>query len=211
MILALHTHITTNNKPFLVIRGANQSFCSGLDLTTPSLLSRETIQSISIIMQETTQYLTSSPTISIAAINGPAIGGGAELAIACDLRIASSGSSMRFVHGRRGVIPGFGGVTRLTHLMGRTRALELLLTSETIAGDKWQHLSTLTDVNPQVWDDDDVLIQTILRGLNVDHHHHHHEWMSALKQCIHTASTQPPPVSYQYEHDHFIQLWQNKK
>ena len=68
----------------------------------------------------------------IAAINGGAFGGGLELALACHLRYISSAAQLAFTEVRLGIIPGWGGTQRLPRLIGRTRALELLLTGDPI-------------------------------------------------------------------------------
>lgn len=74
------------------------------------------------------------PIISIAAIEGPAIGGGAELSTACDHRILSRSAKVQFVHVRMGVSPGWGGGGRLSLLVGRQRALRMIGTAEPLAG-----------------------------------------------------------------------------
>lgn len=68
----------------------------------------------------------------IAAINGFALGGGLELALACHIRIASDHAKMGLPEVSLGIIPGYGGTQRLTHLVGRGRALEIILTADMI-------------------------------------------------------------------------------
>ncbi len=79
-------------------------------------------------MQHTLQRLHSLPILSIAAVDGYAMGGGAELATACDLRVMSRRSVVQFVQLKMGVTPGWGGGTRLVRMVGREKALEMLLT-----------------------------------------------------------------------------------
>src|SRR3569623_3037206 len=66
----------------------------------------------------------------LAAINGTASGGGFSLALACHLRIASENATFNFPEVAMGIIPSFGGTQRLTHLIGKTKALELMMTGE---------------------------------------------------------------------------------
>src|SRR6201994_4072380 len=71
----------------------------------------------------------------IAAINGFALGGGLELALACHIRIASNNAKMGLPEVSLGLIPGYGGTQRLTRLVGRGRALEMILTGDMIAAE----------------------------------------------------------------------------
>jgi enoyl-CoA hydratase/carnithine racemase len=76
----------------------------------------------------------------VAAINGFALGGGLELAMACDLRVASSSAKVGQPEVRLGIIPGWGGTQRLPRLVGRGRALEILLTGEPIDAERAREL-----------------------------------------------------------------------
>lgn len=79
----------------------------------------------------------------VAAINGHAWGEGCELALACHLRVASITATFAFPQITRGSIPGFGGTQRLTHLIGKTRALELLLTGSPLSAVKAKEIGLL--------------------------------------------------------------------
>ena len=98
--------------------------------------------------REAAAAISALPVPTIAAVNGPASGGGAELALACDLRVASEDASFQFPHLAWGVVPGAGGTQRLPRVVGRARALELLLLGEKItARDAWT-MGLVTKVVP---------------------------------------------------------------
>ncbi len=82
------------------------------------------------------QHFTQSRLITIAVIQGYALGGGLELALACDLRLATHSAKIGLPELGLGLIPGFGGTQRLPRLIGESRALWMLLSGETIDGDQ---------------------------------------------------------------------------
>ncbi len=82
----------------------------------------------------------------IAAVNGFALGGGLELAMACDLRVASAAAKLGQAEVRLGIIPGWGGTQRLPRLVGRGRALELLLSGEPIGAERALELGLVNRV-----------------------------------------------------------------
>ena len=82
---------------------------------------------------------------SIAAINGFALGGGLELALACHIRIASSNAKMGLPEVSLGVIPGYGGTQRLAHLIGKGRAMEMVLTTQMIDANKAMEIGLINN------------------------------------------------------------------
>src|SRR5690606_9983406 len=82
----------------------------------------------------------------IAAINGFALGGGLELALACHLRVAAKHAKMGLPEVSLGLIPGYGGTQRLTQLAGRGRALELILTGDMIDAEKALSIGLVNEV-----------------------------------------------------------------
>ena len=84
------------------------------------------------------------PALTIAAINGHALGGGAEVAVACDLRVAAADVTMAFNQSQLSITPAWGGTERLTTLVGRSRALELLLTPRRLTPAEALHIGLST-------------------------------------------------------------------
>ena len=84
----------------------------------------------------------------MAAVNGFALGGGCELALAAHLRIASAGARFGLPEVRLGIIPGYGGTVRLSRLVGKGRALELILTGEMIDAEEAHRIGLVNRVVP---------------------------------------------------------------
>jgi len=121
------------NVRVVIITGAGQkAFCAGADLkertTFDELQVKEFIFTIRNLFTSI-EYLN-KPVI--AAINGVALGGGTELALACDIRIAAINASMGLTETRLAIIPGAGGTQRLPRLIGRGKAKELIFTGRRV-------------------------------------------------------------------------------
>ncbi|XP_021246517.1 ethylmalonyl-CoA decarboxylase isoform X1 [Numida meleagris] len=111
----------------LIIRGAGKTFCSGSDLNAVKAISNSKDgMNMCMFMQNTLTRLMRLPLISIALVQGKALGGGAELTTACDFRLMTPGSEIRFVHKHMGLVPGWGGAARLVRIVGSRAALQLL-------------------------------------------------------------------------------------
>ena len=113
----------------LVVTGAGKAFASGGDLKALST-HRTEADGLRLAegMTRALDRLAALPCPTIAAINGPARGGGAEIALACDLRVMAVNADLGLVHIRLGLTPGWGGGQRLLRLVGYSRALEWLTT-----------------------------------------------------------------------------------
>ncbi|HEY3197649.1 MAG TPA: enoyl-CoA hydratase [Nitrospirales bacterium] len=84
----------------------------------------------------------------IAALNGTCLGGGLELAMCCHIRIAAEGARMGQPEVNLGIIPGFGGTQRLSRLIGRSKALELILTGDLLSASEAKALGLISQVSP---------------------------------------------------------------
>ncbi len=118
----------------LILTGAGQrTFCAGGDLKYfASLKGREDGRAMSRRMGAILSRLADGPRPVIAAAGGDALGGGCEVLVACHLRIAVPGARFSFRQAAMGVVTGWGGGVRVLRLLGRARALRLLLSAETI-------------------------------------------------------------------------------
>ena len=113
----------------VILTGDGGTFCAGLDLScvrSGVIASPEDGMLMSQYMTETLYRLRQLPLLSVAAVDGYGIGGGAELSTATDWRVMSQGATLRFVHAKMGATTGWGGGARLVSLVGRSTALRLL-------------------------------------------------------------------------------------
>jgi len=108
-------------------------FCAGGDLKDyRGLTDRESAFRVSMRMHDLLERLRALPALVVCAIEGAAIGGGAELALACDLRIAGSKATVAMPQSRLGVVLGWGTAPWLVEAVGRGHAVELLMTGRTV-------------------------------------------------------------------------------
>lgn len=123
----------------LLIRSAEKAFSAGADLALmrsrfDSDAGRGKMVALARAMQEAYAALESSPLVSIAEIGGPAMGGGLELALACDQRIAAGSAKLGLPEAGLGLLPGAGGTQRLTRIAGEAVAKRLILGAEIVDG-----------------------------------------------------------------------------
>lgn len=117
----------------VVITGAGEkAFVAGADITEFSGLSEVGARSLSKRGQDIFAFIEHFRIPVIAAVNGYALGGGCELAMACHLRVAGNHARFGQPEVNLGILPGYGGTQRLVQLIGKGRALELLMTGEMI-------------------------------------------------------------------------------
>src|SRR5712671_3002712 len=149
----------------LVIRGAgDKAFCAGGDLKELEHMRSETdAASMAHRMRSTLDRLPQLPIPVIAGLNGDAFGGGAELAIACDVRIAAAHARIGFAQVTLGLMPAWGASERLAALVGRGRALHLLLGGQTIGAEEALRVGLIEEVTPS--EEFDVRLNTLARSI----------------------------------------------
>ena len=121
----------------VIVTGAGEkAFVAGADIAELAQMGPVDGVRISREGQATFRMLETMPKPVIGAVNGFALGGGLELALACHMRVASTRAKFGLPEVRLGIIPGYGGTIRLPRLVGRGRALELMLTGDMIDADE---------------------------------------------------------------------------
>ncbi len=136
----------------LVVTGAGRAFCAGADIGyMRDLLEQEDWENAAGLVEAGRAVVTtirSVPKPVIASVNGPAAGGGANLALACDVRIASDRASIGQTFNRIGLHPDWGGAYFLPRLVGASKALELIFAAEMIEAQEAHRLGLFNRVVP---------------------------------------------------------------
>jgi enoyl-CoA hydratase len=133
----------------VILTGAGErSFVAGGDISEMAELGPQGALKFSQTGHRTVAALEALAVPTIAAINGFALGGGLELALSCDLLYASDKAKLGLPEVTLGVIPGFGGTQRLTRLLGRARAMELIFTGEPLDAQKAKEVGLVLEVLP---------------------------------------------------------------
>ena len=117
----------------ILVRGTGRAFCAGADLKERRTMDEAARMLHNRKINAAVDALAAAPMPTIALINGLALGGGCEIAIACDFRVAAEDAQMGLTEARIGAIPGAGGTQRLPRLIGAARALEMILTGEPVS------------------------------------------------------------------------------
>lgn len=134
----------------IILTGAGEkAFVAGADISAMQPLDAVAARDFAQLGHRVMQQIEKGPKPVIAAVNGFALGGGCELAMGCDLRLASDNAKFGQPEVNLGVIPGFGGTQRLPRLVGKGRALELVLTGDMIDAQEAWRIGLVNKVFPQ--------------------------------------------------------------
>lgn len=147
---ALFTQFKTDPEVDIVIlTGAgDKAFVAGTDIKELTVLNATSGKEFSAKGQEVFDLIENLGKPVIAAVNGYALGGGCELALACHIRIASDAAKFGQPEVNLGIIPGYGGTQRLARLVGRGRAMEMILTGNPIDAHEALRIGLVTKVVP---------------------------------------------------------------
>ena len=122
----------TNIRVVIITGSGQKAFCAGADLKERTTYSESQVKTFIFTIRNLFTSIEDLNKPVIAAINGVALGGGTELALACDIRIASMNALMGLTETRLAIIPGAGGTQRLPRLIGRGKAKELIFTGRRV-------------------------------------------------------------------------------
>jgi len=196
---ALDTVEQASDVQLLVIDSDERAFCAGADLNLIQGFFASADGAQRMVEYVTTLHalfdrIESLPIVTLAVMRATALGGGLELALACDLRLAAADARFGLPEARVGMIPGAGGTQRLTRLCGPGIAARLILAAEVVQGDEAQRLGLVQWSVPPVAID--ARVRDIARsvcGLSAPA-------LAAAKDCI-QAATDPDVDGYARELD----------
>ncbi|HJV46585.1 MAG TPA: enoyl-CoA hydratase [Bacillota bacterium] len=135
----------------VIITGSGEkAFCAGADLKERAGMDMNQVRKTVSLIRSNINHLETLPQPVIAAVNGVAFGGGTELALACDIRIASETAKFGLTETSLGIIPGAGGTQRLPRLVGKGRAKEIIFTARRIDASEAREIGLVEYVTPAV-------------------------------------------------------------
>jgi enoyl-CoA hydratase/carnithine racemase len=164
----------------------DRAFCAGADLKEREGMSDDAVRAMLDAYRSELAWLGSAPFPVVAALNGAALGGGLELALGCDLRIAAPHAQLGLPETSLGIIPGAGGTQRLPRLVGYARALELILLGQRLSATEALGLGLVNRVTPagaSLLDDTLAWLAPLLGGSPIA--------MRAALEAVRAATTLP--------------------
>ncbi|HET6412681.1 MAG TPA: enoyl-CoA hydratase-related protein [Anaeromyxobacter sp.] len=134
----------------VVLTGAGErAFSAGADLKERALMSAKDVGEFHALLRQALDAIEAAPQVFIAALNGAALGGGLELSLACDLRLAADSAELGLPEVALGIIPGGGGTQRLPRLVGLSRAKDLVLTARRVPAAEALAMGLVSQVVPR--------------------------------------------------------------
>ncbi len=152
----------------VILTGAGEkAFCAGADLKERKEMSRDDVRAVVRLYRSEFGVIDSSPKPVVAALNGIALGGGLELALMCDLRVAAAHVTLGLPETSLGIIPGAGGTQKLPRIVGEARAKEMILLGRRLTAEEslaWGLVNRVAPAGTSVVDAALELVAPILGG-----------------------------------------------
>jgi enoyl-CoA hydratase len=163
---ALDAVLEDNSTRALILTGAgDRAFVAGADISEfGNLEDVFSGREMALGGQDVMNTVAAMPIPTIAAVNGFALGGGLELALACDLRVASRNAKFGLPEVSLGLIPGYGGTQRLARLIGEGRALDLILTGRHVDADEALMLGIVNRVGESALEEARKLASSMIKN-----------------------------------------------
>jgi enoyl-CoA hydratase len=186
----------------LIVTGEGKAFCAGGDLAAlKAFTTRRDAGRLADVMGRALRRLEYLPFPTIAAIEGPALGGGAEIALACDLRVMADDAVLGMQHIHLAVVPAWGGGQRLVRLVGMARAVDWLATGRTISAREAEGAGLANRVTPSGSALAEAMaLAEVFAGLDASA-------LQAVKRIVLAGATLPPDTAMRRERSEFTRLW----
>lgn len=181
----------------VILRSASEKFFSaGADIK--AFMANDTAANMEMIhfAHETEAKMAAAPQIFIAAINGHALGGGLEMALACDLRFAAEGNyRLGLPEVTLGLLPGNGGTQRLPRLIGANKALEMMITGESVGPEEALRLGLVNKLFPadKLLEETEAYARKVASGATVA--------IAAIKRAVYDGIYMPLDKALAYERE----------
>lgn len=186
----------------LIVTGADGAFSSGGDLDElDNFLTRPDGIRLTTLMGNALKRLERLKVPTLAAMEGPALGGGAEIALACDMRVMAEKAVMGLMHIRLAIIPAWGGGQRLLRAVGYARALEWISSGRIVSAIEAQAVGLANKLAP----DGKALEGAIALAKSITTHAHNS--VKAVKRILQAGLTEPPGVAESIEQSDFVDRW----
>jgi enoyl-CoA hydratase len=143
---ALSNYEKDDEVKLIIFTGTDKVFAAGADIA--QLRDRKMLEALIPGAQATYNKIENCETPTIALINGYALGGGFELALSCDIRLAAADAKMGLPELNLAIIPGAGGTQRLSRMVGKGKALEMILTGKMVTGEEAERLGIVASSVP---------------------------------------------------------------
>src|SRR2546426_541942 len=191
----------------LVLRGHGEKFFSaGANIAYLNSITPRYKYFFCLHANETLNRLEHTPKLTIAALNGHTVGGGLEIAMACDLRLAKENAGkIGLPEVNLGVLPGTGGTQRLARIVGKTRAIEMMVRGETFSFDKAKELGLVNEVFPA----DDYWDQVMLYAKQFCPPHKASKAVGLIKRSVQSGAEVPFESGLTLERELQQQLFQS--
>ena len=136
-------------KTLILTGSGSKSFVAGADISEMVNATPAEGRAMGLLAREAFGRLENMPQVTIAAVNGFALGGGCEISMACDIRVAAENAKFAQPECGLGILPGFGGTQRLARLVGKGRAKEMIFTCDMIDAQDAYRIGLANHVVPQ--------------------------------------------------------------
>lgn len=143
---ALEEAVRAAEEPVIYLEGAGPAFCAGADLDTVADLDREGAEAFARLGQRVARALETADAVTVAGIDGPARGGGLELALACDVRVGTPGATLGEPGVTFGLFGAWGGTVRLPRIVGEGNALDVACTGRVLEAEEALRMGLLSRI-----------------------------------------------------------------